>query len=92
MSHDLTQVNLTESTHASTFVPGLLYLDASDNLVSEDCLASGVLEGLESLLVMDLSGNKLTSLPSGSLRGLRAVRRLDLSANSVASVSREDIQ
>ena len=57
-------------------------------MVSEDCLASGVLEGLENLLVVDLSGNKLTSLPRGSLRGLRAVRRLDLSKNSVASVSK----
>jgi Leucine-rich repeat (LRR) protein len=75
-----------EDFFSGDLASSLLILDVSNNLVSEECLKSGVLKNLRNLFLLDLSGNKLTSLPDGSLEGLQSIRKLDLSENSISSL------
>ncbi|XP_010248240.1 PREDICTED: probable LRR receptor-like serine/threonine-protein kinase IRK, partial [Nelumbo nucifera] len=59
-------------------------LDLWHNSITNEGLPSGLLHNLSSLEVLDMSGNKLTSLPTG-LYQLRNLQLLDLSDNQITS-------
>ena len=70
-----------------TQVAAISSLDVSDHGSGLTSLRTGDLEGLTGLTELDLSGNRLASLPADVFDELAALTSLDLSNNSLASTS-----
>ncbi|XP_037135259.1 transforming growth factor beta activator LRRC33 [Syngnathus acus] len=73
-------VSYTQTSNALKTLPGIKFLDLSENRLDEE-MAAVLLQNLTSLEYLNLSGNLLRRLDETSFRDLRQVRELDLQRN-----------
>lgn len=71
-----------ESGRALKTLPGLRFLDLSENFLDED-MAAALLQNLTSLEHLDLSGNLLKRLDGSSFGDLLRLKELDLQGNVI---------